>query len=114
MTDLQWFVTYDPIQNAWIGTGKTFTIGEQITRFKEKYADYKNRDEWRVLLNVFLLKKNQEWEELRAKSEEFDALIEKIHLKLLYRHNKKQIHDLLDELAELADAINQPREEQNG
>ena len=111
MTDLQWFVTYDPIQNAWVGAGKTFTIGEQITRFKERYADYKNLDEWRVLLNVFLLKKNQEWEELRAKSEEFDALIEKLHMKILYGKKKAEVAKLFDELAELADAINQPKEE---
>lgn len=105
MTDLQWFVTYDPIQNAWVGTGKTFTIGEQITRFKEKYANYKNRDEWRVFLNALMFYGNQNWEQLRAVSREFDDLFEKIHLKVLYRHNKKQIHELLDELAELADAI---------
>lgn len=111
MTDLQWFVTYDPIQNAWVGTGKTFTIGEQITRFKEKYANYKNRDEWRVFLNALMFHGNQNWEQLRAVSREFDDLFEKIHLKVLYRHNKKQIHELLDELAELADAIIIPKEE---
>ena len=111
MTDLQWFVTYDPIQNAWVGTGKTFTIGEQITRFKEKYANYKNRDEWRVFLNALMFYGNQNWEQLRAVSREFDDLFEKIHLKVLYRHNKKQIQELLDELAELADAIIIPKEE---
>jgi len=112
MTDLQWFVTYDPIQNAWIGTGKTFTVGEQITRFKERYADYKNRDEWRVLLNALMFYGNQNWEELRAMSREFDDLFEKIHEKLLYRHNKKQIQDLLDELAELADLITTQKKEE--
>jgi hypothetical protein len=112
MTDLQWFVTYDPIQNAWIGTGKTFTIGEQIKRFHEREGDYKNLDEWRVFLRGFMFYKNQVWEELRAQSAEFDALVEKLHMKILYGKKKAEVAKLFDELAELADAINQPKEEQ--
>jgi len=111
MTDLQWFVTYDPIQNAWIGTGKTFTIGEQIKRFYERDGDYENRDEWRVFLQAFTFYKNQAWEELRAQSAEFDALVEKLHLKILY-NKKQELGKLFDELARLADLINQPKEGQ--
>jgi len=105
MTDRQWVVTYDPIQNAWIGTGETFTIGEQIKRFYEREGDYKNFEEWRVFKQAFLFYKNQVWEELRAQNAEFDALVEKLFLKILYGKKKAEIAKLFDELAELADAI---------
>jgi hypothetical protein len=45
---------HDKEANVWVWTDKVFTFPEQINNFKETYADYKNKEEWRELLRVFM------------------------------------------------------------
>jgi len=101
---------YDKEANVWVYTGKVFTVSEQIMKFKETYADYKNLDEWRKLLNSFMFHKQHDWAELIAGNEQFADVVEKLHMNILYG-KKLRIKDSLNQLVVIAGLLNQNKGE---
>lgn len=104
---------YDKEANVWVYTGKVFTVSEQIMKFKETYADYKNHAEWRELLKAFMFHKQHDWAELIASSEQFADVVENLHMNILYG-KKLRIKDSLNQLVVIAGLLNKTKEKNNG
>ena len=100
---------YDKEANVWVWTSKAFTLPEQIMRFKETHADYKNQEEWRSLLRVFMFHKQHDWAELIAENEQFADVVETLHMNILYG-KKLRIKDSLNQLIVIAGLLNQTKE----
>ena len=100
---------YDKKTNVWVWTSKAFTLPEQIMRFKKTHADYKNQEEWRSLLRVFMFHKQHDWAELIAENEQFADVVETLHMNILYG-KKLRIKDSLNQLIVIAGLLNQTKE----
>ena len=100
---------YDEKLNVWVWTGKVFTFPEQIMRFKEQYADYKNAEEWRDLLRVFMFYKQHAWAKLISENQEFADVMDSLHMNILYG-KKLRIKDSLNKLIVIASSLDKTKE----
>jgi hypothetical protein len=100
---------HDKEANVWVWTGKVFTFPEQINNFKETYADYKNKEEWRELLRVFIFYKQHGWAKLISENQEFADAMDSLHTHILYG-KKLRIKDSLNKLIVIASSLNKEKE----
>jgi hypothetical protein len=94
-------LVYDKEENVWVYTGRTFTVSEQIIKFKDDYANFKTFEEWQKLRNLFLAYKNTVWKEEFESSVEVENAVRIAFAHVCRGGNKERTLQVLDELAEV-------------
>jgi hypothetical protein len=93
-------LVYDDKEGVWVWTGRVYSVSEQVTKFKDDYADFKTFEEWQHFRNLFLASKNISWKEAFESSVEVSKAADLAWGYVCRGGDKQKIFQALDNLAE--------------
>jgi len=93
-------LVYDDKDGVWVWTGRVYSVSEQVTKFKDDYADFKTFEEWQHFRNLFLASKNISWKEAFESSVEVSKAADIAWSYVCRGGDKQKIFQALDNLAE--------------
>lgn len=93
-------LVYDDKEGVWVWTGRVYSVSEQVTKFKDDYADFKTFEEWQHFRNLFLASKNISWKEAFESSVEVSKAADIAWSYVCRGGDKQKIFQALDNLAE--------------
>ena len=93
-------LVYDDKEGVWVWTGRVYSVSEQVTKFKDDYADFKTFEEWQHFRNLFLASKNISWKEAFESSVEVSKVADIAWSYVCRGGDKQKIFQALDNLAE--------------
>ena len=93
-------LVYDDKEGVWVWTGRVYSVSEQVTKFKDDYADFKTFEEWQHFRNLFLASKNISWKEAFESSVEASKAADIAWSYVCRGGDKQKIFQALDNLAE--------------
>jgi hypothetical protein len=94
-------LVYDDKEGVWVWTGRVFSISEQVTKFRDDYANYATIDEWIKLRNIFLFSKDTIWKDDFESSVEVQSAVSRAWDNVCRGGNKQKVLQALDNLAEV-------------
>ena len=93
-------LVYDDKEGVWVWTGRVYSVSEQVTKFKDDYADFKTFEEWQHFRNLFLASKNISWKEAFESSVEVSKAADIAWSYVCRGGDKQKIFQALDNPAE--------------
>ena len=93
-------LVYDDKEGVWVWTGRVYSVSEQVTKFKDDYADFKTFEEWQHFRNLFFASKNISWKEAFESSVEVSKAADIAWSYVCRGGDKQKIFQALDNLAE--------------
>ena len=92
---------YDEKDCVWVWTGRVFSISEQVSKFRDDYANFTKFEEWISLRNLFLAYKQTIWKDDFEGSPEIEHAVSVAWSHVCRDGNKERVLQVLDNLAEV-------------
>ena len=92
---------YDEKDCVWVWTGRVFSISEQVSKFRDDYANFTKFEEWVLLRNLFLAHKQTIWKDDFEVSPEVQSAASLAWDYVCRGGNKQKTLQVLDNLAEV-------------